>query len=166
MNTMNQLKDKKNLMKLINYTIDKNLYSVELLSEFFKNEEEKDYESFYRTFIDFEKSVVRNVIEKTIKKYTNDYSSDTYYKLVDYLNNDRDYFNDHLESEVYNEIIDELKTHPNIDDECCDELDNFYIGEGFISTLLHYFRMFYEKWYLENKINEKLGELVSEVKLV
>jgi hypothetical protein len=154
-------------MKLINYTIDKNLYSVELLSEFFKKyEEDKEDESFYKTLIDFEKSVVRNVIEKTIKKYTNDYSSDTYYKLVDYLNNDRDYFNDHLESEVYNEIIDELKTNPNYSDEGIKLLDDFYIGEGFINTLLHYFRMFYEKWYLENKINEKLGELVSEVELV
>jgi len=156
---MNQLKDKQKMMKLINFRIDKNLNNIP--SEYFKEYyEDKDIT------IDFEKSVVRNVIEKTIRKYTNDYSSDTYYKLVEYQNNGYDEYTDILESEVYDEIIDELQTHPNIDDEWINFLDDFYIGEGFISTLLYYFRMFYEKWYLEGKINEELGELVSEVELV
>lgn len=159
MNKMNQLIDKQKLMKLINLTIDKNLNNVP--SEYFKEYyEDKDIT------IDFEKSVVRNVIEKTITKYTNDYSSDTYYKLVDYINDGYNDFTDKLESEVYSEIIDGLKTHPNIDDEWINFLDDFYIGEGFISSLLYHFRMFYEKWYLEDKINEELGELVSEVELV
>lgn len=159
MNLINQLKDKQKLNKLINITIDKNLNNVpsEYLKEYY---EEKDIT------IDFEKSVVRNVIEKTIKKYTNDYSYDTYYKMVEYQYNGSDYFTDILEKEVYNEIIDELKTHPNIDDEWINFLDDFYIGEGFICNLLSYFRMFYEKWYLEDKINEELGKLVSEVELV
>lgn len=156
---MNQLKDKQKLSKLINFTIDKNLNNVP--SEYFK-----EYYEDKNITIDFEKSVVRNVIEKTIRKYTNDYSSDTYYKMVEYQYNGRDYFTDILEKEVYNEIIDELKTHPNIDDEWINFLDDFYIGEGFISSLLYYFRMFYQKWYLEDKINEELGELVSEVELV
>ena len=156
---MNQLKDKQKLSKLINFTIDKNLNNVP--SEYFK-----EYYEDKNITIDFEKSVVRNVIEKTIRKYTNDYSSDTYYKMVEYQYNGRDYFTDILEKEVYNEIIDELKTHPNIDDEWINFLDDFYIGEGFISSLLYYFRMFCQKWYLEDKINEELGELVSEVELV
>ena len=57
-------------------------------------------------------------------------------------------------------------SNERIDDEWCNDLDDFYIGEGFISTLLYQFRLFYEKWYLENKINESLSELVSEVELV
>jgi len=158
MNKMNQLKDKQKLMKLINFTIDKNLNNIP--SEWKKYYEDKEIT------IDFEKSVVRNVIEKTIRKYTNDYSSDTYYKLIDYINDGYNDFTDKLESEVYSEIIDGLKTHQNIDDEWCNDLDDFYIGEGFISTLLYQFRLFYEKWYLENKINESLSELVSEVELV
>ena len=158
MKKMNQLKDKLKLMKLINFTIDKNLNNVP--SEYFKEYyEDKDIT------IDFEKSVVRNVIEKTIRKYTNDYSSNTYYKMIEYSDG-RDCFNDELESEIYSEIIDGLKTHPNIDDEWIKYLDDFYIGDGFISTLLYQFRLFYEKWYLENKINESLSELVSEVELV
>ena len=108
MNKMNQLKDKQKLSKLINFTIDKNLNNVP--SEYFKEYyEDKDIT------IDFEKSVVRNVIEKTIRKYTNDYSSDTYYKLIDYINYGYNEFTDKLESEVYSEIIDGLKTHQNID---------------------------------------------------
>ena len=159
MNTINQLKDKQKLSKLINITIDKNLNIVSK-EYFIELYEDKDIT------IDFEKSVVRNIIEKTIKRYTNDYSSYTYYKMIDCQNNRRDYLNDILEDEVYSEIIDELKKHPNIDDEWIESLDDFYIGENFIGTLLYYFRMFYEKWYLEDKINESLGELVSEVELV
>tara|TARA_A100001015_G_C14573487_1_gene550036 strand:- start:116 stop:589 length:474 start_codon:yes stop_codon:yes gene_type:complete len=157
MNKINQLKDTQNLKKLINFTIDKNLNNIP--SEVFK----KYYEDKDIT-IDFEKSVVKKVIEKTIRKYTNDYSSNTYYKLIEYSDG-RDCFNDELESEIYSEIRDGLKTHPNIDDEWVESLDDFYIGDGFISTLLYQFRLFYEKWYLENKINESLGELVSEVEL-
>ena len=57
MNKINQLKDKQNLMRLINFTIDKNLNNIP--SEIFK----KYYEDKDIT-IDFEKSVVKNVIEK------------------------------------------------------------------------------------------------------
>ncbi len=157
MNNINQLKDTLNLRKLINFTIEKYLNNIP--SEYFKEYyEDKDITT------DFEKSVVKNVIEKTIRKYTNDYSYNTYYKLIEYSEG-RDCFNDELESEIYSEIRDGLKTHPNIDDEWVESLDDFYIGDGFISTLLYQFRLFYEKGYLENKINESLGELVGEVEL-
>ena len=52
------------------------------------------------------------MLEKTVEKYSNDYSAETYYKMIDYINNQRDYFTDILESEVYDEFIEELKIHP------------------------------------------------------
>lgn len=152
MDTLKYIKEKHKLMKLIQLETNK----------WFNNIHTDYYKEFYEDFditIEFEKSIVLRVINDTINKYRNDYSSTTYHKLIDYVNYDGDYYNDELESEVYDKILEELKSHPNTTNEWCDQMEDLYIGEGFINTLLHYFRLFYQKWFLEDEINKKFGEL-------
>jgi len=149
---MNEQMDKQKLNQLINFSIDKTL-NKEYCDFFKENYEDKGVD------IEFEKSVLRSVLEKTIEKYSNDYSSETYYKIIDYVNNQRDYFTDVLESEVYDEFIEELKIHPTIDDQWVEFLEDIYIGDGFLMNLLHYFRLFYEKWYIEVEIKKSMDEL-------
>ena len=88
---MNQQLDKQKMNQLINFNIDKilNKEHYDYLKEYY---EDKGID------FEFEKSVLRSVLEKTVEKYSNDYSTETYYKMIDYINNQRDYFTDILES--------------------------------------------------------------------
>jgi hypothetical protein len=157
-NMNNQKKEKQKLIDLINIKIDKVLNK-----EHFDNL--KEYYEEMGIDGELEKSVLRGLLEKKIDKYSEDYSQKTYWKMIEHMHVLGDNV-DLLESEVFDEFIEELRIHQNITDPWVELFFDEYIGCGFLMDLLHYFRLFYNKWYLESEINRSvdlLGETLVSV---
>lgn len=148
---MNIQKEKQKLIDLINIKIDKflNKEHFDNLKEYY---EEMGIDS------ELEKGFLRGLLEKKIEKYSEDYSPKTYYKMIEHKHVLGDNV-DLLESEVFDEFLEELRIHTNITDEWVEGLFDYYIGCGFLLDLLHYFRLFYEKWYIEVEIKKSMDEL-------
>ena len=152
MNDLDKLRELKQLDTIIQMSLQKT-FSNELLKEWVDDIEKVglSIEEYY--------NIIYKTVNGIIDKYKDDFSSDTHYKVIEFSNNDRDYFNDELESEMKSSIFEKFKEKYNVDDEFCVNESDWLIGDGFLSNLLYYFRLFYEKWYLQSKINNEIDNL-------
>lgn len=154
MNDLDKLRELKQLDTIIQM----------LLQKTFLNESPKEWvDDIEKVGLSIEEyyNIIYNTIKGMIDKYKDDFSSDTHYKVIEFLNNDRDYFNDKLESEMESSIFEKFKEKYNVDDEFCVNESDWLIGDGWLSNLLQYFRLFYEKWYLQSKINNVIDNLIN-----
>ena len=106
------------------------------------------------------KNTTYNSLKEIIDKYKDDFSNETYFNLIE-LPNDERYNIDVLEKRILKSIFNQFKENYKIDEKWFDSEMDWLVGDGLISTQLYYFRLFYEKWYLQSKINNEIDNLIK-----
>ena len=142
----------------------KQLYTIILmyLDDFFSNintEWVGEIEKVRLTVVEY-KNTTYNSLKEIIDKYKDDFSNETYFNLIE-LPNDERYNIDVLEKRILKSIFNQFKENYKIDEMWFDGEIDLLVGDGLISTQLYYFRLFYEKWYLQSKINNEIDNLIK-----
>ena len=142
----------------------KQLYTIILmyLDDFFSNintEWVGEIEKVGLTVVEY-KNTTYNSLKEIIDKYKDDFSNETYFNLIE-LPNDERYNIDVLEKRILKSIFNQFKENYKIDVMWFDGEIDLLVGDGLISTQLYYFRLFYEKWYLQSKINNEIDNLIK-----
>jgi hypothetical protein len=142
----------------------KQLYTIILmyLDDFFSNintEWVGEIEKVGLTVVEY-KNTTYNSLKEIIDKYKDDFSNETYFNLIE-LPNDERYNIDVLEKRILKSIFNQFKENYKIDEMWFDGEIDLLVGDGLISTQLYYFRLFYEKWYLQSKINNEIDNLIK-----
>ena len=142
----------------------KQLYTIILmyLDDFFSNintEWVGEIEKVGLTVVEY-KNTTYNSLKEIIDKYKDDFSNETYFNLIE-LPNDERYNIDVLEKRILKSIFNQFKENYKIDEKWFDSEMDWLVGDGLISTQLYYFRLFYEKWYLQSKINNEIDNLIK-----
>jgi len=132
------------------------------LDDFFSNintEWVGEIEKVGLTVVEY-KNTTYNSLKEIIDKYKDDFSNETYFNLIE-LPNDERYNIDVLEKRILKSIFNQFKENYKIDEMWFDGEIDLLVGDGLISTQLYYFRLFYEKWYLQSKINNEIDNLIK-----
>lgn len=151
MNDLDKLRELKQLDTII----------LKYLDDYFSNnniEWVDDIEKVGLTVVEY-KNTIYNSLKEIIDKYKDDFYNKTIYIVIDSPKNESWYGKDELESETFSLIIEKFKMKYNVDDEFCEIESDWMKGDCLIFNLLYYFRLFYEKWYLQSKINSVIDEL-------
>lgn len=153
MNDLNKLRELKQLDTIIQMSLQKTF------SNEFPKEWVDDIEKVGLTIEEYY-NIIYNTVNSIIDEYKDDFSYDTYFNLIE-LPNDERYNIDVFEERILKSIFNQFKENYKIDEKWFDGEIDFLVGDGLISTQLYYFKLFYEKWYLQSKINNEIDNLIN-----
>ena len=153
MNDLDKLRELKQLDNIIQMSLQKTF------SNEFQKEWVDDIEKVGLTVEEYS-NIIYNTIKDIIDEYKDDFSYDTYFNLIE-LPNDERYNIDVFEERFLKSIFNQFKENYKIDEKWFDGEMDWLVGDGLISTQLYYFRLFYEKWYLQSKINNEIDNLIK-----
>ena len=152
MNDLNKLRELKQLDTII----------LKYLDDSFSNNNTEwvgEIEKVGLTVVEY-KNTIYNSLKDIIDKYKDDFSYDTHYNLIE-LPNDERYNIDVLVDNYVESILNQFKEKYNVNDEFCDFEYDWMICDNLIHNLLYYFRLFYEKWYLQSRIDREIDNLIK-----